>query len=764
MFVTATFRNIRMIHATSRAIAAGVILSVGIQLAADELSDEDRVCELLRERNVLIVAGAEEQSRLKRDTWVLANKSGQPVVEDHQFISDGDRKWAFAGCNAGRLMLAVGTTESNTLISELFYTDKKTRPEPIWTGEKPAATVRFFEEGELPQEPWLGQEFAVITGSDEKQVVALLRKVSRRLDYRQLPELSAWFESIMNTTFPMETNVAGEGQSLELSGARRERLWAKLVVRTQRSVPSLRVRISAFTGATALQPLTLYHLARRDAFADGFNVIDDVMVPMDSDPDGGYTFNDPVARRAECFMLEYQVPEGASAGSYAAEITIEAGEHDTALPVTLDVYDFAVPETMPVKVYFYGAANKYGFWEFFNCKNEQDYRKALHSLGRQFRKFGANVCPRIDYTGMVKWIVPGAGDYMPNEDEAVRFDYSPMEEFIEIMNEEGLGPPYVIGVRADRPRDGQAFRCWGRAEVYDTAGQHYDKRLHEWRPGPCLSLPQEHRFKRVDWLRYLHDHLRKSGRLEDTYFYGPDEPGDFEKFNAAVKPFLDAGLKPTSSINKYSPVEDLQKLIDSVKLWVFLYHPWQDERWDNKPRHDLWQPFAEERRAAGEPVWWYNCWGMLARHRLPVKALKFGWRSWKYNVDGAAFWSPFSFVTVCNKVNGGQDLPVIPVSKIPWSKFTNSAMAFYNDTENHELLGSRRMTRLGRAWEDYKYLWTLEQKIGWLPAGSDIRPDAEAALNDAYEIANSAGTPDDVDPARRMLAEMIVRLNQAGGN
>jgi hypothetical protein len=73
--------------------------------------------------------------------------------------------------------------------------------------------------------------------------------------------------------------------------------------------------------------------------------------------------------------------------------------------------------------------------------------------------------------------------------------------------------------------------------------------------------------------------------------------------------------------------------------------------------------------------------------------------------------------------------------KIPWRQFVNSAMAFYNDLENHALLGSRRMAVVATGWADYLYLWKLASLTAAQPEGSPPRKAGEDALDRAYRLA-----------------------------
>jgi hypothetical protein len=413
--------------------------------------------------------------------------------------------------------------------------------------------------------------------------------------------------------------------------------------------------------------------------------------------------------------------------------------------VRLTVLEFALPDAMPIPVYFYSSPHNMALREFFATEDEAQYEHALHSLGATFRKFGCTVCPGISYNGMVRWIM--------RDDGTFRIDYGPMEQFIDVMRQEGLGGPYIINGRLKYPRRTRLFMSYGRAEIYDEEGTHHDLRHDRGGSGPVLSREWKATVKQTAWLEDLRAHLERTGRLGSTYFYSGDEPSDFDHWLEKADPILNAGLTPITSINRTMPVENLEKLVGTLDTWILLYHPWRDERWNNVPRHELWQEFARQRRKAGDDVWWYHCLGLTAPHRSLEAARFFAWESWKYRVDGIGFWSPLSIYSVCHRINSRSEEPVL-LKDISWNDFYFGGMSFYNDTKNHELLGSRRMAVVARGWEDYKVLHLLDSMLQTLPDDSPLRRETVKVMDEAYALAQRF----DFEAARDLLTRQILNL------
>lgn len=91
---------------------------------------------------------------------------------------------------------------------------------------------------------------------------------------------------------------------------------------------------------------------------------------------------------------------------------------------------------------------------------------------------------------------------------------------------------------------------------------------------------------------------------------------------------------------------------------------------------------------------------------------------------------------------------------ISWNDFYFGGMSFYNDTKNHELLGSRRMAVVARGWEDYKVLHLLDSMLQTLPDDSPLRRETVKVVDEAYALAQRF----DFEAARHLLTRQISNL------
>ncbi len=126
--------------------------------------------------------------------------------------------------------------------------------------------------------------------------------------------------------------------------------------------PASRVsaEVTEFTGAGTIAGAKLYRedliqVSRPSSIDGGTGAYPDALVPDVDDVVGekrtAFPF-DVAAGESRAIWVEVLVPPDAKAGSYHATVTVHTGEGDTSLPVTLEVWDFALPATASLKSSF----------------------------------------------------------------------------------------------------------------------------------------------------------------------------------------------------------------------------------------------------------------------------------------------------------------------------------------------------------------------------------------------------------------------------
>jgi glycosyl hydrolase family 123 len=127
--------------------------------------------------------------------------------------------------------------------------------------------------------------------------------------------------------------------------------------------PATNVSVTATALTGAGQPIPAPRLfrealltLRQTSGPDGATgTFPDALVPDQDDVVGekrnAFPFNVP-AGETRAVWVELHVPAGAAAGSYAGSVVVHAAEGDVAVPVSLTVYDFALPSTASLESHF----------------------------------------------------------------------------------------------------------------------------------------------------------------------------------------------------------------------------------------------------------------------------------------------------------------------------------------------------------------------------------------------------------------------------
>ncbi len=117
---------------------------------------------------------------------------------------------------------------------------------------------------------------------------------------------------------------------------------------------------SDFTGPGRIGGVKLYReelidLARSSAEDGTAGRVPDALIPDVDDVVGekrnAFPFDVP-AGESRAIWVEVHVPANAAAGAYTDTVTVHSGEGDTAVPVALTVWDFALPSTSSLKTAF----------------------------------------------------------------------------------------------------------------------------------------------------------------------------------------------------------------------------------------------------------------------------------------------------------------------------------------------------------------------------------------------------------------------------
>jgi hypothetical protein len=292
----------------------------------------------------------------------------------------------------------------------------------------------------------------------------------------------------------------------------------------------------------------------------------------------------------EAIWVDVFVPKDTTPGDYKGELAVTVGGKETlTVPISLIVWDFALPDVPSMKADF-GGYERAAKWHNVNAGSQE-----FQQIEMRYCKAMADhrVCPMIP-------------DYLhpkPNPDGSISTEetHSRLKEFIETMHVNsfqirfGTGYPYSDPLGADRD-------------------------------------------KAIRYLRSLYDYLNENGWAEMAYTYMIDEPNDaeaYDKVRAFAKLLHEANPKLKFLCTEQTKTQDPNwgDFYGYVDIWVPLW-----------PLHD--EENAQERLNAGDELWSYTAlcqgeqpspfWQLdfpVLNYRIPM------WGSWRYQMKGLLYWS-----------------------------------------------------------------------------------------------------------------------------
>ncbi len=131
------------------------------------------------------------------------------------------------------------------------------------------------------------------------------------------------------------------------------------------------------------------------------------------------------------------------------------------------------------------------------------------------------------------------------------------------------------------------------------------------------------------WCQKVETRLREKGWLDDAYVYWFDEPApdDYDFVMNGFRKLKDAA----PGLNRMLTETIVPELIGGPNIWCPVSYNYD---------HDM----AEQRRAAGEKIWWYVCTGPKAPYATlfidhPGTAMRaWLWQTWERSIDGVLVW------------------------------------------------------------------------------------------------------------------------------
>jgi Glycoside hydrolase 123, catalytic domain len=426
--------------------------------------------------------------------------------------------------------------------------------------------------------------------------------------------------------------------------------------------------------------------------------------------------------------------EKSPAGVYRGTLTAESNGRTATLPVTLEVFDFALPKTTYLQS---------SFWVFRHpVRNFYGLQTVPFDVYREYldRCLEARLSPvdaaEFHDQPFVQIVRDDKGE--------LQVDWSEWDRYLEYALDRGMSAFNVGSLHWF----GTFFRSFPvrDAKTGNTETVKLDPDSREY--GDTV----------VRFFRLAREHFTKRGWAARAYLQGYDEPALDPKLLAEIKRFYDLarqgwpGLRTLITAAPQSHVA----LHKTVGIWCPLTPDYVDAE-------------VDKRRKLSEEVWWYVCNGPAtpwANFWLdqpgPTHRVLF-WQTFGRRADGLLYWGvnhwPGFEVRTMKTPPADKKWP-----KVPWDDATRNGDGYLLYPGPRGPLNSVRLEIIRDGVEDYDALRMLQDLVErkGTAAGADLRDRARQALAVSPDVyASMTKYPADAGAMvnrRRIVNELIVRL------
>jgi hypothetical protein len=321
-----------------------------------------------------------------------------------------------------------------------------------------------------------------------------------------------------------------------------------------------------------------------------------------------------LAGQNQPFWVTVYVPPTAAAGDYTTTLEVTVGGVTQAVPVTLHVYDFA----LPARASFEGNWN--ASFQALGGSESLDATRKIKDFFFEHRLTPSSVAwpAGLNYNGGIEYDC-AAGDFKPE---------SGAYSFAE------LGPEYIDG----KGWNGAGFGSFEVMQFVDNSTPRPDSFCGVDR-GPTHQGTDAYNAAWSKLLAAIDKRLAGQGWSDRGYYYVQNEPQgpadyDVAAFLARLSKSAAPGLRiAISEEPKPEIAENPLAMGKSYDLW-----------WANLS--EFKPDYAAKRQALGEDVWWYFLYGDLPPRFNPITIDHAGvesriaaWAAWKYRIKGFAYYS-----------------------------------------------------------------------------------------------------------------------------
>ncbi len=353
-------------------------------------------------------------------------------------------------------------------------------------------------------------------------------------------------------------------------------------------------------------------------------------------------------RNAAIWVLVH-VPEAALGGEYHGTLRVKTTDGDVEVPLTVHVFDFALPKTPSLRSGF--GVDAHRLMEYHAVGQGDDLRSVWDLT---MRDFAAHRIAPYSFFQLDPIRVH-------EEDGHARVDWTAFDG------------------AAKRCIDDLGFNAFS-LPVQGMGWGSYHERNEGEILGRKAGTPE---FDRLfgEYARELETHLRERGWLDEAYVYWFDEPEPKDY------PFVVGGMerlkKNAGGLTRMLTEQPEKELEGHVDLWCATTTEWTPER-------------VRERRIAGDEVWWYLCTGPRAPYiglfidHPAVEMRLWPWQSWQYGVQGILIWQTMWWTSDTAFPETLQDPWADPMSYVSGYGVPKGSRQFWGNGDGRFLYPPRR--------------------------------------------------------------------------
>ncbi len=470
----------------------------------------------------------------------------------------------------------------------------------------------------------------------------------------------------------------------------------------------------------------------------------DALPPLDAPLDVPAGENQPI-------WVQVHVPATAPPGDYAGTVSLKAEGFSASIPITLHVWNFALPERNHLETAF--GLNVGTIFRYQNLKTEADKRRVLDLYFQSFAEH--RISP-----------------YNPTPMDPIRTRFRTDET-----------PPRVeMDFAAFDAAMERALRKWNftgfRLPIQGMGGGTYHKRYPP-KIGPFTEGTSAYQMLFSNYVGRIEGHLREKGWLDLAYVYWFDEPAPRDY------PFVAAGMRRLKHCapglrRMLTEQPGDNALAGLVDIWCPVSY-----NYDGKA--------AAACRARGEKFWWYVCTepkapycGLFIDH--PATELRVWlWQTWKRGIVGTLVWQANYWTSQTAFPDRPQNPYEDPMGYVTGYGTPKGTRRFWGNGDGRFIypplaaaepgrnggrpvvappVTSIRWEMLREGIEDYEFLYLLRERLERrgkrLP--SQTRKRFEALLDVPPEISadmtDFTTDPTPIYTRRRAIAEAIEALGE----